>query len=481
MRIGRNVLCPCGSGGKFKQCCQGRVDWEQLVHAPTNTVARHLTLHGKNMWFLGGLMEALQLNGPAKSFGNFKRAFTPTAVAKIYQLSADLWPDLEDFKRVMSPESVGPTSALFTGNYEASSLQKILARHSLYSDHIYLVDPFLDYRRVAEQFNPIVHPEEHRGNAIKFSRLWLDLAPWIQARLVHFVRPLTDFVPGLNAEVLAIQRSRIESNANLKAALDAEVKAAMNKDDAASGGMTEYHVLSHPDEFFRDTFRKNPSPLFKNEDEFLSYICGRRENHPFYVDFLPGQKADFIHETSGANYELAKRMCELTGSHIITDRKFRWAEIEFDRKESGIDESAWTPFAKAMQNANLKVLEGISLEDALRLRSENRLESLRLFLRRVWKKAREPNDFDASNATSLAAELDDQIKMAREEWAKIDRDLMTWMGTAAAGLVATSFVGFMPAASVGVVGGAAAILRAGRSRADFKERFPAGFFLGRDK
>jgi hypothetical protein len=429
------------------------------------------------MWFLGGIMDALQLNGPAKSFGDFKRAFTPNAVAKIYQLSADLWLDLDDFKRVVSPEDAAPTTALFTGNYDSVSLHKILARHSLYSDHIYLVDPFSDYRRVADEYNPILHPEEHRGNAIKFCQLWLDLAPWIQARLVHFVRPLTDFVPHLNAEVLAIQRDRVESNAHLKAALDAEVKAAMENDDPGGGGISEYHVLSHPDEFFRESFRKNPNPPFKNEDEFLDYIHQRRENHPFYVDFLPGQKAHFIHETSGANYELAKRMCELTGSHIITDRKFRWAEIEFDRKESGIDESAWTPFSKAIQNAQLKVLDGISLEDALRLRSENRLESLRLFFRRVWKKAREPNDFDTSNATSLAAELDDQIKLAKEEWAKIDRDLMTWLGPAAAGLVAASFVGFMPAASAGVVGGAATIFRAGRARSDFKERFPAGFFL----
>jgi hypothetical protein len=60
-----------------------------------------------------------------------------------------------------------------------------------------------------------------------------------------------------------------------------------------------------------------------------------------------------------------------------------WKEVELDRSAAGIDVRAWSPFAKALQESDLKVLDNVPLRAALTLREENRLESLRLFLRKV--------------------------------------------------------------------------------------------------
>lgn len=39
-----------------------------------------------------------------------------------------------------------------------------------------------------------------------------------------------------------------------------------------------------------------------------------------------------------------------------TDFRSRWKEIEIDRQSAGIDLDEWSPFSKALQNANLKAL-----------------------------------------------------------------------------------------------------------------------------
>jgi len=31
-KIGRNKLCPCGSGKKFKKCCEGNISNEYKIH-----------------------------------------------------------------------------------------------------------------------------------------------------------------------------------------------------------------------------------------------------------------------------------------------------------------------------------------------------------------------------------------------------------------------------------------------------------------
>lgn len=36
-KIGRNEPCPCGSGKKFKKCCQGKREKVAIEHAPTST------------------------------------------------------------------------------------------------------------------------------------------------------------------------------------------------------------------------------------------------------------------------------------------------------------------------------------------------------------------------------------------------------------------------------------------------------------
>jgi hypothetical protein len=217
---------------------------------------------------------------------------------------------------------------------------------------------------------------------------------------------------------------------------------------------------------------------FGSEEDFLAYIHKRRDEHPYYVDKLPGQTSELHQTTSGASYELAKRMCAITNSHIVTNLRTRWKEVELDRASAGIDLQRWSPFAKALQESDLKVLNAVPLPAAFRLRKENRLESLRLFFRRVWKNCSDPDEFSDVNALNLSAELREEISKANEEWQKIDQQLLKWLGLTGGAVISSGLVGFVPAASAAAVTGITGLIQSRLKRRVFKERYPAGFFLG---
>lgn len=418
MKIGRNVECPCGSGLKYKHCCLGKIDWPQLTEAPLTLASRYFTIRGKNLQFMSSLLTALQIdyNDRNPDFAKIKRAFTPEVVQSVYSSILDLWPDLDDYERCIAPERESVT-ALFTGNYQPEAVFRAITRLSLYCDKIYLVDPFLRPSQVRDQFNPLLHPEEHRATTIKFAFLWLSLMPWIHAGIVAVVRPMHDFIPGLWHEVTQLQDKRFEAHPELQREVHEEINREMQRVGPLDRGMGELYILSFSDEALREIFPDFKN-VFKSPEEFIAYIQRRRDQHPYYVDRLPGQRAEYHLESSGACYELAKRMCTMMNSHIVTDLRPRWKEVELDRQAARVDIQAWSPFAKALQESDLKVLSNVPLQAALTLRQENRLESLRLFLRKVWKSCRDPDEFSDVNAVNLSAELRYEIAKADDEWKK---------------------------------------------------------------
>lgn len=481
-KIGRNYPCPCGSGKKYKFCCLGKVDWQILLSDPHVDASRHLSVRGKNISFINSIATALQLDNfsPQTPFHELKRAFTPKAVQEIFMSVSKLWPDLNDFERCLSAES-GSVTALYTGNYDPEAVFRAVTRLAIYCDKIYLVDPFIRAAMVRDEYSPLKHPEEHRATTIKYSFLWMSLAPWIEAGLINFIRPLDDFIPGLTHNLIKIERERFDANSDLKAMLDEEINARIKKTHPLDRDMGELYLLSMPDDALREIHRKCSgftSDPFNSVDDFVKYIQTRRDEHPYFVERMPGQRGELHLESSGACYELAKRMCAFTNSHIVTDLRVRWKELELDRQAGRIALEGWSPFAKTLQECDFKLLNHVPMQAALKLREEKRLESLRLFLRKVWNNCRDPDEFSASNAVNLAAELREEVAKANEEWRKIDEDLLKWIGVAGAALVTSGVVGFVPAAAGAAVTGVTGLIHSNMKRSTFKDRHPAGFFLG---
>ena len=144
IKIGRNDPCPCYSGLKYKQCCEGKIDWESILKRGDNSYIKYLSTRGKNLTFIEKIAGILQLdNIDEYSNEKFKKAFTPNAVRNIYDLIPKIWPDYDDLERILKLESNLLTS-LYIGNYTPATISNGIKRHSLYNEKILLIDPFQD-------------------------------------------------------------------------------------------------------------------------------------------------------------------------------------------------------------------------------------------------------------------------------------------------------------------------------------------------
>lgn len=123
MKIGPNAQCPCGSGQKFKRCCDGKVDWASLFRGARGAAGRQMNVRGKNQAFLSALRSCIpnpDFSTPAQN-KTFKAHFTPELTHLLFTSVEDLWPDQADAKRALAVEKER-TSGLYVGDYELRSV-----------------------------------------------------------------------------------------------------------------------------------------------------------------------------------------------------------------------------------------------------------------------------------------------------------------------------------------------------------------------
>jgi len=478
-KIGRNEPCPCGSGKKYKHCCGNKVDWNRIRKERLDVIPR-LSIRGRNLLFFDKIAEALQLDSRTFSPKNYKSAFTKEAVVKIHEALMEVWPPDIDIHNTLK-NTRGDVSGLYIGDYEPEYILKGLVKHSTYSNKLLVVDPFIYPLSVRDEFNPILTPEQYRTQTLKNVNFWFSLLPWIEAGIVEVIRTPADFDRKLNWESMKQQQQKYEENEEFRKAVDKSVSEY--KERHLEETAFQLLLLSAPNSHLEKLF--NQSELEKKgltSKGFISFIEQQREADPNFLEPLDKISGQLHIFSAGGNYNIARLTANLTDSYLATDLYSKWKEIEIDRESANAKNKEWTPFAKAFQNLELKFLNNLSLEHALILRKENRLESLRTFLRKVWKSARTTDPFNEANAKLLAEELNEEIIKAEEEWKQIDRNLLKWFGAelgsgiAASGPLIASGYGQFLAAAIATAG----IITLGvtqSERKSFKNKYPAAFFL----
>lgn len=481
-KIGHNDSCPCGSGRKYKRCCRGKVDWNEILRTGADWKP-HLSNRGRNILFANRLSEALQLDtGNVRSLTDYKAAFTADAVRQIHEALIEVWPPDLDITSVLEA-SRQDISALYIGDYGLEYITRGIVRHSTYANKILVVDPFVYPLSVRDEFNPILEPEQYRTQALKNSNFWFSLLPWIEAGIIEIIRTPADFNRELNWESLKRQQRKFEESEELKAAAKASVEELRKRhmDKQAF----QHLLLSAPDPYIEKTIKE----LGLEKDgytakDFLEYVHAERARDSDFLEPL-GQDSNSgqLHVmTTGTSYDIAQLTASITRSYLVTDLQVKWREIELDRESHNVESRVWSPFAKAFQESPFRYLNQIRLEHALKLRQEGRLDSLRSFLLRVWRHARTEGPFDDANALLLTEELQEEVAKAEQEWRQIDQDLLKLIGgelgtglLAAGPLIAAGYGNFLAAAGVTV--GATTLAASWRQRKQFPDRFPAAFFM----
>jgi hypothetical protein len=462
------------------------VDWETIFRQSLDE-RPHLSVRGRNLLFAKRVGDILQLNSPGEIQGpkDYKSAFTAKAVREIYELAMYVWPRDTDIVTALKRCS-GSVSGLYIGDYSPEYLTRAIVRHSIYANKILLIDPFIYPAAVRDEYNPILNPEQHRAQTLKNVNLWFSLLPWVDAGLVEFIRPPSDFDSRLNWALMKAQEKKFAESAQLEEASGESV-------DELRARHTERFkqqqlLLGAPDSYLRHMFEK--LELGKDGlsvEDFLKAIHNEREQDPDFLEPMEAGAEGQLHMmTTGTSYLSAKIVSDITGSYLFTDLSVRWKEIELDRKSQNAENKVWAPFAKALQNASLKYLNNLQLQHALALRKEGRLEALRGFLLKVWKDASSADPFDSANAVLLAEELGQRVRDAEQEWKNIDDELLKLSVPAAAGglfaagpLIAAGHAYFLAAAVAAA--GLSPLVNSTRKRRSFPDRFPAAFFMKVDE
>jgi hypothetical protein len=439
-------------------------------------VINHLTVRGKNIYFLEVIADLFDLNHLPRSIDSFwglvdhlKRAITPEIVKELHQAVIDLWPSQEDLSRCLDKEKDN-YSGLFLGHYLVDVTVNLLNRHALYNESIILIDPFLDPRRLKAEFNPIEKPEQFVTTTFHYVLLWLQLAPWIYEGIIKIVRDPSDFDSRLKQQTKKIVQERHQLNPSFERILN-EYKENSDIEQIFTDALS----LGYDDEYL---IREVGSCIGVTPEEILEFIEQKRRNSFYYIH--GHQKKQNYHWSTGTNYEMGKLICDATNSHIITDISYRWEEIRFDRVVNNIEINDWSNFSKAFQEAPIKHLDGLMFSDLLRLRKDGHLESMRAFLRKSWRSCTSGDPFSKNDVDNLHAELFSQLSLAEIEWRKIDSNLLKWFGSESIiGTtigVATGQANWLPAMAVAAAGGLNIALST-YERKTFMKKYPAGFFI----
>ena len=244
---------------------------------------------------------------------------------------------------------------------------------------------------------------------------------------MRFIRTPGDFDVALWRACADAEKEKYSSNSELKEVADREVAEATDRITQA-----EFPLLAMPDAFLARKYAEDERVNSELDlQQLMQWIEARRRQHPYYIPDPDGSgrplNNQFIQYFSGAGYELAKLTAQITGSHLITDMRARWREVQLDRDETKLGQDPWQPFSKAFADLEFQFLNEVPLQTALQIRQEDFLGSFRTFFRRVWRASVAADEYSEGSALALADELASEMKAAEAEFSKIKIQLAQWL------------------------------------------------------
>lgn len=399
-----------------------------------------------------------------------KSSISGAQVREFYEFVAALWPRTTKLIEMFPPPG-SDLRALYLGEYEPELMVENVFRFCLYTDQIVLINPFENPNIMAEEYNPIVHPEEWIHDTLRTIFHLNMMRPWIEKGFVTFIPNPGDFDSNLRVSTWNLAAKRLENTPHTQEDIDASfMKERVRR-----------MFLTSPRSYVERQLREM-DPNMSNEKvrEFADYWEAERARDPFLtgetIDKMPAQ---MITTRTGANLEMGMYICQTMGAFPYTNIRFRWNEILSARQQFDPTMELWSPLTNAFQQLQFKFLDKVSPKFAYSMRQDGRLEGFRSFLRKLWRTV--DGQPDPSKAQGLARDFSDELTQsyneAKSEWNKIDLDLLKWATpTVAGGLTAGLLSLGLPAAGF-VVAGVGELIQAQIRRANFRRSVPMSVFI----
>lgn len=415
------ISCYCGSGLRFVDCCDVqsvRKLWPKSIHPDT------ASLRERNLSLVTLLEDVFGLS-KLKNIDELKLLMTDDKLRALYAGVAAVFPYSTDFESLL-PASSGELRSYFMAPIEPDTILNDIVRYSLYTDQIFMLNPFPNPICMAPRFNPMLNPLEYRLYTLKTLISLKFLLPWIRAGIVQLIPDPSD----LNYKFR--RKTWEDADARLSRLTQNELEFLLDDEDEYSKFAQQLSraLLGAPKRLLEDEFKSHfPQKSDIEIRELLEAAQRMTENDPLALSGIESQLLLSV----GGNLELAMFLATGFDAYPFTVKVRQWRELEFATKEFPESARLWSPLTKGFQSLDFGFLDSVDVAFANKIREDGRLENFRAFLKRTWVSMKAESDWSEEKARSFADELKSQHQQCKGEWDKINQELVKSTLTGIAG------------------------------------------------
>lgn len=350
-----NDPCGCGSGHKFKRCCQNlpiedRPTWELY------------SIRERNLMFCHAIEDILGLNA-GKSWQDVQRELSDDQVKRIHEAFGSLWPEDTDLPSLLPRARNGILRGVYLGISDPRLVSSTVLGWLPYFDEIILAHPFVNPLRMAPKYNPTTSPSQYKEQTLKNVLFILKLEPFIYAGSIHLVPDPGDFDAQFGT---AIHQMAEERTASWKRqnGLEGWQKAIADDDFRRT-------ILRRSEATLRHEIRQQmPGASDARVEAVLVHARSELEADPYALlqPVEPGEAGAQLHSFKGFNLETGMFLASLTGSFVFTDVEAHWQHLHLHaqrRDQTAV--SDWTLVAEALHQLEFVIeLDFLLLLGALR-------------------------------------------------------------------------------------------------------------------
>lgn len=330
--VGPNDYCGCGSGRKFKNCCQGRPEQKR----PTWDV---YSIRERNLMFCRRVQSILGLD-KGKSWEDVRRELSDDMVKEIHEAYGSLWPKDTDIASLLPRPDQNISRGVYVGFVDPRTIATNALGLLTYVDEIILPNPFINPAYIRPEHSTTHSPAQHKEQTLKNVVLLLTLEPFIHKGMIHLIPDPMDFNEELRRSVWSMVEQRLKNWEPSEE--DLRQSKYLHEDDL------KRTFRRFPEQAQRQRIRQvDPDMQEEMIEQVLALWKKQQEEDPLALlqTMEPGPDSVQAKIVKGFNLEITLFLAGLTGAFVYTDTLLHWKHLhEHTRAGSTAhSDASWRP------------------------------------------------------------------------------------------------------------------------------------------
>jgi hypothetical protein len=457
---GRNDRCNCGVDRKYKKCCERLEDErrrgpQQYEHLSIKNIVLEEIRSFKEIF-------AVKLTDTEVKVSD---SITDSDVLLFVERVRNLWDSKPDLLPHMPKKDDLKFRALYFGSPDMFTTANLLTRYALYCDQIVVIDSFSIFRGMnpRARHTPFQEPQSWVRQIVRDGIYLCSMEDWIWNDLVFATAfPLSFYDPlrKKHIEMMRIKldgRSEEQWDALVDDTLDAQFLNQFTPDELRTmepraPDLKMIHRLVEDEEWWNRVSRHLPGITrgkvvetldnMNHKKQQIEKAINQLQKEPRRYQWARSREFESQMSTFGSGMNLldARWFADITGSHLVTDRRMIWNEIlegkteQKDHQSEKLEQSL-SALAEAFQRLEFYFLNDIPLSFALQIRKENRLVGFRTYLRDFWNKVRREDQTEEQRLATIQEfrdNLDTQYQQFKKEFDELRKNVLGKFGVAGA-------------------------------------------------